>query len=46
VADEVWDAVAGAFGEEELAYLVAQVAMINARNRIAAPSHTPPSKRD
>ena len=46
VADDVWDAVAGAFGEEERAYLVAQVAMINAWNRIAAPSHTPPSNRD
>jgi AhpD family alkylhydroperoxidase len=46
VADEVWDAVADAFGEKERAYLVAQVAMINAWNRIAAPSHTPPSKRD
>ena len=45
VADEVWDAVADAFGEEDLAYLVAQVARINAWNRIAAPTHTPPPKR-
>lgn len=46
VSDEVWDAVADAFGEEELAYLVAQVATINAWNRLAAPTHTPPPKRD
>jgi AhpD family alkylhydroperoxidase len=45
VSDEVWDAVADAFGEEDLAYLVAQVATINAWNRIAAPTHTPPPKR-
>jgi AhpD family alkylhydroperoxidase len=45
VSDEVWDAVADAFKPEELAYLVAQVAMINAWNRIAAPSHTPPAQR-
>jgi alkylhydroperoxidase family enzyme len=46
VADDVWDAVAGPFGAEEPACLVAQAAMINAWNRIAAPTHTPPSKRD
>jgi alkylhydroperoxidase family enzyme len=45
VSDEVWDAVADAFEEEDLAYLVAQVATINAWNRIAAPTHTPPPKR-
>jgi AhpD family alkylhydroperoxidase len=46
VSDEVWDAVATAFKPEEIAYLVGQVAMINAWNRIAAPSHTPPAQRD
>jgi AhpD family alkylhydroperoxidase len=46
VSDEVWDAVTAAFKPEETAYLVAQVAMINAWNRIAAPTHTPPPKRD
>jgi AhpD family alkylhydroperoxidase len=46
VSDEVWDSVAAAFKPEEAAHLVAQVAMINAWNRIAAPTHTPPRKRD
>jgi AhpD family alkylhydroperoxidase len=46
VSDEVWDAVTANFKPEETAYLVAQVAMINAWNRIAAPSHTPPAQRD
>jgi AhpD family alkylhydroperoxidase len=46
VSDEVWDAAASFYKPEELAGLVAQVAMINAWNRIAAPSHTPPQKRD
>jgi AhpD family alkylhydroperoxidase len=46
VSDEVWDAVAAAFKPEETAALVAQVAMINAWNRIAAPTHTPPQRRD
>lgn len=46
VSDEVWDAVTAAFSPEEVAYLVGQVAMINAWNRVAAPSHTPPAKRD
>jgi AhpD family alkylhydroperoxidase len=46
VSDEVWDAVTAAFKPEETAYLVAQVAMINAWNRIAAPTHTPAPKRD
>jgi AhpD family alkylhydroperoxidase len=45
VSDEVWDAVTAAFKPEETAHLVAQVAMINAWNRIAAPTHTPPPKR-
>jgi AhpD family alkylhydroperoxidase len=45
VSDEVWNAVASAFKPEEVAYLVGQVAMINAWNRIAAPSHTPPPPR-
>jgi AhpD family alkylhydroperoxidase len=46
VSDEVWDAVAAVLKPEDLAHLVAQVATINAWNRIAAPSHTPPPKRD
>jgi hypothetical protein len=46
VSDEVWDAVTAAFKPEEVAYLVGQVAMINAWNRVAAPSHTPPAQRD
>jgi AhpD family alkylhydroperoxidase len=46
VSDEVWNAVAAAFKPEELAYLVGQVAMINAWNRVAAPSHTPAAHRD
>lgn len=46
VSDELWDEVAAAFKQEELAYLVGQVAMINSWNRIAAPSHTPPQQRD
>jgi AhpD family alkylhydroperoxidase len=45
VSDELWKAVTDAFSEDETAYLVAQVAMINAWNRIAAPSHTPPPQR-
>ncbi len=45
VSDEVWDAVTVAYKEDEAAYLVAQVAMINAWNRIAAPMHTPPPQR-
>jgi AhpD family alkylhydroperoxidase len=46
VSDEVWNAVTAAFKPEETAYLVGQVAMINAWNRIAAPSHTEPPARD
>jgi AhpD family alkylhydroperoxidase len=46
VPDEVWNAVTAAFTTEEVAYLVGQVAMINAWNRIAAPSHTPPASRE
>jgi AhpD family alkylhydroperoxidase len=46
VSDEVWNAVTAAFKPEEAAYLVAQVAMINAWNRIAAPTHRMPPKRD
>jgi AhpD family alkylhydroperoxidase len=46
VSDEVWDAVTAVFKPEETAGLVAQVAMINAWNRIGAPTHTPPQKRD
>jgi AhpD family alkylhydroperoxidase len=45
VSDELWKTVTDAFSEDETAYLVAQVAMINAWNRIAAPSHTPPPRR-
>jgi AhpD family alkylhydroperoxidase len=45
VSDEVWDAVAAAFKPEEVAHLVAAVAMINAWTRIAAPTHVPPRER-
>ena len=45
VSDEVWEAVSAAFKPEEAAGLVAQVAMINAWNRIAAPTHTEPPAR-
>jgi AhpD family alkylhydroperoxidase len=45
VSDEVWDAMTAAFKPEEVGYIVAQVAMINAWNRIAAPTHTLPPKR-
>jgi AhpD family alkylhydroperoxidase len=45
VSDEVWDAVTAAFKEDEAAYLVAQMAMINSWNRMAAPMHTPPPNR-
>ncbi len=45
VTDEVWDAVAAAYKPEEFGYLVAQVAMINAWNRVAAPTHAKPPKR-
>jgi AhpD family alkylhydroperoxidase len=46
VSDEVWNEMAAHFKPEETAYLVGQVAMINAWNRIAAPTHTEPAKRD
>jgi AhpD family alkylhydroperoxidase len=45
VSDELWGEVTANFKPEEIAYLVAQVAMINAWNRILAPSHTPPADR-
>ncbi len=45
VSDDVWSAVVAAYKEDEAAYLVAQVAMINAWNRLAAPMHTPPPDR-
>jgi AhpD family alkylhydroperoxidase len=46
VSDEVWNAVTAAFKPDEVAYLVGQVAMINAWNRIAAPTHSKPPARD
>lgn len=46
VSDEVWNALTEAFKPEEVAQLVGQVAMINAWNRIAAPTHTEPPNRD
>jgi AhpD family alkylhydroperoxidase len=46
VSDEVWDRLTAAFKPEEVAYVVGQVATINAWNRIGAPSHTPPPRRD
>lgn len=45
VSDELWNELTATFKTEEIAYLVGQVAMINAWNRIGAPTHTPPRKR-
>lgn len=45
VSDEIWDAVTAAFESEESAQLVAQVAMINLWNRVAAPTHARPPRR-
>lgn len=45
VSDETWDAVTAAYEPEQAAYLVAQVAMINTWNRLAAPTHTRPPRR-
>jgi AhpD family alkylhydroperoxidase len=45
VSDEVWDDVTAAFKPDEAANLVGQVAMINAWNRIAAPTRSLPPKR-
>ncbi|WP_285567104.1 carboxymuconolactone decarboxylase family protein [Actinoallomurus iriomotensis] len=45
VSDETWNAVTAAFKPEEVGYLVGQVAMINAWNRIAAPTHSEPPER-
>jgi AhpD family alkylhydroperoxidase len=45
VGDEVWETMTAAFSPDEAGYLVAQVAMINAWNRLAAPTHTLPPKR-
>ncbi|MEO3855574.1 carboxymuconolactone decarboxylase family protein [Acrocarpospora sp. B8E8] len=45
VTDEVWDEVTAHFKPEEAAHLVAQVATINAWNRIGAPTHMLPPKR-
>jgi AhpD family alkylhydroperoxidase len=45
VTDEVWDAMAAAYKPDKVGHLVVQVAMINAWNRVAAPTHTKPPKR-
>ena len=45
VSDEVWNAVTAAFKPEEAAALIAQLATINAWNRIGAPMHTRPPRR-
>jgi len=45
VPDDVWDEAASCFKTEELAALVGQVAIINAWNRIAAPTHAQPPRR-
>jgi AhpD family alkylhydroperoxidase len=45
VSDEVWAAVTAAFEPQQAAYLVAQVAMINTWNRVAAPTQTRPPRR-
>jgi AhpD family alkylhydroperoxidase len=42
VSDDVWEAAEAAFEPEALAALVAQVALINAFNRISVPLRTPP----
>lgn len=42
VSDEIWEAAQAAFEPAPLAALVAQVALINAFNRIAVPLRTPP----
>ena len=41
VPDDVWDAAAKEFGDEELANLVVAIATINVWNRIAIPTRTP-----
>ncbi len=46
VPDEVWDEAALYYKPDELAALVGQVAIINAWNRIAAPTHAQPPVRD
>jgi AhpD family alkylhydroperoxidase len=46
VSDELWEEVAATFKPEEIAHLVGQVAMINLWNRIGAPTHSEPKKRD
>lgn len=46
VSDDVWDAVTAAFKPDEAAHLVGQVAMINAWNRIMAPTRGLPPRRD
>jgi AhpD family alkylhydroperoxidase len=45
VTDEVWESVSSLFEPEELGYLVAQVALINALNRIAVPLRFRPPVR-
>ena len=45
VPDELWAEVTAAFKPDEAANLVAQIAMINAWNRIAAPTRSMPPKR-
>ena len=46
VTDEVWDELTGHYEPAELGHLVAQVALINAFNRIAVPLRTPPPVRE
>lgn len=46
VSDEVWGAVTASYKPEEAATLVAVLASINAWNRIGAPMHTRPPRRD
>ena len=44
VPDDVWDAAAAAFTEEELANLLVAIGTINVWNRIAVPTRTPPPR--
>jgi AhpD family alkylhydroperoxidase len=46
VSDEIWNDLTAALKPEQVAYVVAQVAMINAWNRIAAPTHMELPVRD
>lgn len=46
VSDEVWDAAADEFSEEEIGNLILAIATINVWNRIAIPTQLEPPVRD